>query len=102
MKRKTHMVAPVAVAGAGAFPLDMLRYDNCVPRTQADVYAIGATGLRIVYLEMYTEDGHGPTQERWRSFHWLVLDMRQAAGVAQAADPIAELKRLMSPRREEG
>ena len=31
------------ITGKGDFPVDMLRYDNCFPATEADSYAIAKT-----------------------------------------------------------
>lgn len=62
------------VEGHDAFPLDMLRYDNCWPKAETDSailershrergnhhYVIRVSGLRK------------PTEARWLSFGWKV------------------------------
>ena len=64
-----------AVEGAGQFPIDMLRYDSCHPRTSADAAAIEERGRRKVHLTGYHHTKHLPcTPERWRSFNWKVVD----------------------------
>ena len=61
------------VEGDGDFPVDMLRYDNCVPHSQQDVVNIFSRfekGKRRVRLRAYTPPGHTmfPTYDRWASF----------------------------------
>ncbi len=62
-----------AVQGAGEFPLDMLRYDECYPVSPADVNAIAGEKRRTVLL--YTYAKHMPTIDRWDSFNWLVVQI---------------------------
>ena len=66
------------VFGEGVFPVDMLRYDRCVPDTQEDV-ALAFTARRDrrhVRLIGYAERGREaqPTGGRWLSFGWGVLE----------------------------
>jgi len=65
----------VIVRGDGAFPLDMLRYDNCVPSTQEDVIKLTDDGRRLIQLGMFAQSlaGLRPTKERWESFGWEVV-----------------------------
>lgn len=64
------------VAGVGAFPLDMLRYDRCFPQTQVDVAAMsrvrGERVARHVCLESVSVGDPRPTLRRWESFGWKV------------------------------
>lgn len=65
------------VSGAGRFPVDMLRYDRCVPMGQSDITtAFLSTRLdhRIVHLIGYALIGNRqePTVARWESFGWTV------------------------------
>jgi hypothetical protein len=53
------------VTGAGAFPLDMLRYDECWP---IDGHTVDCQERRCVYMQSYRE----PTIDRWSSFGWSV------------------------------
>ena len=61
------------VEGSGSFPFDMLRYDRCWPyysqdSSQMDHHNIGR---RRVVLEGYNK----PTDGRWRSFTWRVVEI---------------------------
>lgn len=81
-RKATHVMTALTVEGSGAFPIDMLRYDACVPDGQEDVNKIWIDydqekerGLRQVNLRMYTpSDGRqGATHARWQSFLWRVV-----------------------------
>lgn len=104
MARKTHVAVTIYVAGRGQFPVDMLRYDSCVPSSQADVHAMGvyldgsANAPRIVALRMFTEDGRPPEFDRWHSFGWRVLTSAEANRVRMSADPPAELGLVLAAR----
>lgn len=80
-QKPTHARYEICVAGSGAFPIDMLRYDQCAPRTSADSTAIWEHHFRVVQLNMYSAAGVGrPEAARWESFNWYVLtDDEQAA-----------------------
>jgi hypothetical protein len=58
------------VEGRGAFPLDMLRYDNCWPSTGQDVVNMESRELRKIRLS--TVGPSSPTVGRWESFMWYV------------------------------
>ena len=65
------------VIGAGPFPLDMLRYDACVPRNESDTAVIAnsvAHGKFSVRHSVYVQGRGplGPTTARWASFGWQV------------------------------
>lgn len=65
----------VAVVGSGPFPLDMLRYDSCVPHDEHDsTEAAADLGRRAVVLRCYSPSGT-VTPGRWASFGWRVLDV---------------------------
>lgn len=65
------------VEGRGTFPIDMLRYDSCWPKSEGtDSHEVESTfrprsgGItRKVTLIGLTE----PTEARWQSFGWKVL-----------------------------
>jgi hypothetical protein len=67
-----------AVEGDGPFPLDMLRYDSCLPHTETDSLLIkesmrddpGFVHKRIIVVKSY---GQKPTKRRWETFGWTVL-----------------------------
>jgi len=66
------------VIGAGPFPLDMLRYDACVPRNESDTAVIAnsvAHGKFSVRHSVYVQGRGplGPTTARWASFGWQVV-----------------------------
>ncbi len=90
------------VAGHGDFPVDMLRYDSCWP-------ADGDSAFKLV-LPLYeqTNDGQrnwlrktrvlrlrsysNPTDARWSSFGWMVVNEKLFAGM-NADDVEAALAR---------
>jgi len=64
------------VTGRGLFPLDMLRHDECHPRTGSDAANMHwdpADGARTVELACYAGNSFTyPTIGRWSSFGWSV------------------------------
>lgn len=68
------------VHGAGKFPLDMLRYDECWPLTGEDAAAIASGDRHHRSITLVTENRSGPTQGRWGSFSWPVLRTRYPQG----------------------
>jgi hypothetical protein len=63
------------VTGRGQFPIDMLRYDGCYPKTGEDAAKIEASfrdpGTEItVSLERFGEKTWAPERARWSSFLW--------------------------------
>lgn len=74
------------VEGKLDFPVDMLRYDACWPRSAEDATNIVATwiprpampnGSRSPLLmrtvELATKSENGPTDGHWRSFMWRIV-----------------------------
>ena len=68
------------VTGAGLFPLDMLRYDNCWPCGEEDIpkidndYTCGLQGQRTVTLcRIVRNKNLLPTADRWATFGWLFV-----------------------------
>lgn len=64
------------VRGEGAFPLDMLRYDNAWACTRVDHRSQLASDQPVRAVICATHDKHSPTDGRWQSFNWLVIDRR--------------------------
>lgn len=71
------------VAGTGAFPFDMLRYDECWPATSVAANAV-AMDVRDVRardsrraVPLLTNRRAGPTIRRWESFGWRVISHRE-------------------------
>jgi hypothetical protein len=68
--------------GSGEFPVDMLRYDGCYPRTTEDACNLKLGEFdrkerRTVELVMVVDSkDRVPTERRWASFGWAVSDMR--------------------------
>lgn len=62
------------VMGAGGFPMDMLRYDECFPHTGGDAekFRGSRTERREIVLCAYHEPGWEPEAMRWSSFGWPV------------------------------
>lgn len=64
------------VTGSGHFPVDMMRYDRCVPKTQDDIsLAFSRRDDRRVEVIAFTISGNKlePTIQRWLSFGWPVV-----------------------------
>lgn len=72
------------VEGVGDFPLDMLRYDRCFPRTGEDAEMLltpevnAYASRRQVTLVALARDSRfwEPTRGRWLSFNWAVIDVQ--------------------------
>lgn len=63
----------IKVLGRGDFPVDMLRYDRCVPERSEDVFSVDTRNDgRSVQLLQYCLTKAGPTVDRWKSFGWSV------------------------------
>lgn len=63
------------VEGRGAFPLDMLRYDSCHPRSSDDVAGLDSPDRgerKVTLLHIGPREWH-PTGPRWSSFGWVVI-----------------------------
>lgn len=81
---RTFTFSVVSVHGH-PFPIDMLRYDNCVPASEPDANIIRSTffdhgteragvGTIVEVAKFYPTGGnHAPTYGRWESFGWRVL-----------------------------
>jgi hypothetical protein len=108
------------VRGKYPFPIDMLRYDGCIPDSERDSYAITATfpfGAERSELEVTLRSFHelrnGPTQGRWRSFGWEVVEIYderackfipfwQAGEVKTGRDQAAVNRAVLGAMREDG
>jgi len=82
--KTTVYVQKIVVEGSGSFPHDMLRYDNCVPMNENEIHKMVMTPRdgneyfkerRQVTLVRYSYNGEPPTDARWRSFLWKVVDV---------------------------
>jgi hypothetical protein len=62
------------VRGAGSFPTDMLRYDQCWPRTTEDSEKLGTGPRRSVTLCSYKK----PKTTRWDTFGWFCGTTRES------------------------
>lgn len=69
------------VRGSYPFPLDMLRYDSCIPATEADAAlmheAVLGDGpgdpLRVMEISLVTfRPDCAPSNDRWESRGWSV------------------------------
>lgn len=72
------------VEGNGQFPLDMLRYDMCWPRTEADSAKCQpdwTPELRRVEVESFHDYAQWhPTEGRWSSFGWKIVEHKPLGG----------------------
>jgi hypothetical protein len=76
MTKTKYVPTVITVNGRGSFPLDMLRYDRCVPLESIDCERIDDveyTERRTVRLVRYSEQGSKATAARWSSFGWTIL-----------------------------
>ncbi len=73
------------VEGSGAFPFDMLRYDTCIPNFESEMHLLTMTFRddpeayrkpRRIRLLRFTSADCPPTDARWRSFLWKVVEWR--------------------------
>jgi len=67
----------ITVEGSGVFPIDMLRYDQCWPRTEQDAAKASidwAGEMRQVDL---LSDHHRQTPDRWASFTWKIVKVEE-------------------------
>lgn len=66
------------VEGKGHFPIDMLRHDQCFPMSELDSRVIenydAVRGIRTVRLCAVSHVGWQPTDGRWDSFGWHVMN----------------------------
>ena len=61
------------VAGNDDFPLDMLRYDLCYPKSQRDASEMAKTfRQRRGEYRVTLVSSKAPTEERWGSFGWAL------------------------------
>lgn len=85
MPRPRSYVVEFWVQGVGEFPLDMLRYEKCYPRSEEDSHTMHDRERdepRMVHLQSVRPiDGRAaeallryPTEGRWESFGWRVVN----------------------------
>jgi hypothetical protein len=70
------------VKGHGHFPVDMLRYDGCYPRTTEDAINLvhphsPDSNIEVTLISVNKLRGWLPTEARWQSFGWSVVRVRQ-------------------------
>ena len=59
------------VKGSYYFPMDMLRYDCCWPKSSGDVDGlVNVKEERVIYLAAIGHKDWRPTIKRWESFNW--------------------------------
>jgi hypothetical protein len=80
MKKVSVFEVRFVVEGAGDFPMDMLRYDTCFPATEDDARrAALQNGTRQVTVIGRSLAGRVPTEGRWASFGWKVIEHLEVA-----------------------
>jgi len=65
------------VEGSHQFPFDMLRYDRCWPRAEAEIINLDPNPRSSLYKETRRVRLRGlnePTDGRWESFQWRVVE----------------------------
>jgi hypothetical protein len=82
MKQFEIVVTVRPVKGRPDFPMDMLRYDRLAPYREEDSYSIGrerearTPDDMEIELVRFAPKNWVPTQGRWESFGWNVVDLR--------------------------
>lgn len=101
MKSSKAYITTVVVTGTGRFPIDMLRYDRCVPASSEDAGKIERVTFRDgdavhVTLKRYSLNPDLPTMARWQSFLWDVTLVTDEAGkvLHQVRAAKASMKKL--------
>lgn len=69
------------VKGSGQFPMDMLRYSNCKPKTECDAESVkalpadwpGPREIELVRIAPNIGAVRFVAEERWKAFGWEVL-----------------------------
>ena len=72
------------VVGKSSFPLDMLRYDCCWPRTQDDITNLSVSAVDRKDTRIQLTGIQFPTHARWNSFGWMVSKV-ETVSMAQSA-----------------
>lgn len=67
------------VRGAGFFPLDMLRYDASWPCDSDSIVRFGEHQSELYTVRLRTMLNRRPTDARWRSFGWRVIEVNGKA-----------------------
>lgn len=66
----------VTVTGQGYFPIEMLRYDSCVPMNLEDAQIIALARpdgvTREIKLWRFSYEASKASAARWESFGWIV------------------------------
>lgn len=78
---KNKIVRIIEVEGDGDFPIDMLRYAECIPATEVDSRKIQAqsgllgTSLEKARIRLRKTESSAKTwyEARWQSFGWKVV-----------------------------
>lgn len=77
---KQPQIVHFTVEGRGTFPVDMLRYDTCWPRSQEDTAKLERVSRRQHLRDdrpvriALSSNGRPPTAARWASFGWKVIE----------------------------
>ena len=81
--KMTYWKQVIVVEGSGQFPFDMLRYDDCIPRHESEMHKLDfkmwdptSREKRRIELTRFSANGEPPTEERWRSFGWRVVEVK--------------------------
>jgi len=70
----------IKVSGNSLFPMDMLRYDRCYPKTGEDATALdfrmrsNQRTVTLVFVGLHAYEQ--PTVDRWKSFGWTVESVK--------------------------
>ena len=76
----------LVVFGSGSFPIDMLRYDNCIPVDEPEAHKIEQSQCNrcntlpinhvwtVELKKICLDKSSQPNVERWNSFGWVVVE----------------------------
>jgi len=68
------------VEGTHEFPFDMLRYDRCWPKAEMEIINLAPhprSGMFKEKRKVTLRSLNEPTDGRWRSFGWQVIDYQR-------------------------
>jgi len=73
----------VVVEGSGSFPLDMLRYDRCIPSYEIEIHKLkdappayrDKTQVCLTHISFAKQSQI--SVERWKSFGWNVISVKE-------------------------
>lgn len=83
--KATKTYRQIVTVHVSSVPLDMMRYDNCVPATEQEAGKLERIALQCatpedhtVTFRRFSNTPEGPTAGRWASFNCRIVEWRAA------------------------